>query len=70
MKQGKIYSQIIIAALALLVVGYLAFSLVSNVYTPTVTTVAIAYEAGEGCAVMGYVVREETVLTSTSPIVV
>ncbi|MFI3313364.1 MAG: HlyD family efflux transporter periplasmic adaptor subunit, partial [Eubacteriales bacterium] len=59
-----------IAALALLVVGYLVFSLVSNVYTPTVTTVAIAYEAGEGCAVMGYVVREETVLTSTSPIVV
>ncbi len=70
MKQGKFYSSIITAILALSVVGYLAYSLFSTVYAPTSTTIAVAYEAGEGYAVMGYVVRDETTLTSSSPIVV
>lgn len=70
MKQGKYYTKIIVAVLFLTVVGYLAFSLISNVYTPTVTTTALEYETGAGCAVMGYVVREETILSTVSPIVV
>ncbi len=70
MKQGKFYTKFIVGASFLAVVGYLVYALFANLYSPLATTIALEYEAGEGYGVMGYVVREETVLTANSPIIV
>ena len=70
MKQGKIYNKITIAVLLLCVLLYLAYAIISAIGQPLTTTLAVEYEAGEGSNVTGYVVREETVLTSPYDITV
>lgn len=64
MKQGKIYNKIILALVLAAVVLYMAYAVVSAVREPLTTTRAIEFEAGEGCSVDGWIVRDEQVLTS------
>ncbi len=68
MKQGKFYIQIMMVIFFCAIVGYLGFSLLSSFYSPMTTTVAMEYEARDAIVVSGYVVREETVLTTSSAI--
>ena len=70
MKQGKIYNKITMAVLLLCVLLYLAYAIISAIGQPLTTTLAVEYEAGEGGSVTGYVVREESVLTSPYDITV
>jgi len=70
MKQGKIYNKIIMAALFCAIVGYMGFSLFSSLRATFQTSPIMEYEAGEGYAVTGYVVRDEEVLTSSWPITI
>ncbi len=68
MKQGKFYMQIMMVIFFCAIVGYLGFSLFSVFNTPLTTTVAMEYEARDALVVPGYVVREETILTTFSAI--
>ncbi len=68
MKQGKFYMQIMMVIFFCAIVGYLGFSLFSVFNTPLTTAVAMEYEARDALVVPGYVVREETILTTFSAI--
>lgn len=70
MKQGKVYNKIIIALVIAVIVCYGAYSVFSAVNAPLTTVQAAEYEAGNGCRVTGFVVRQETVLTSPQAITV
>lgn len=70
MKQGKIYTKLILLALLLAVLCYLGYAVFSALHEPLATVLAIEYEAGAGCHTQGYVVRDETVLTSQYAITV
>lgn len=64
MKQGKIYTKLILGLLVAAVAAYMGFAVLRTLETPLSTVRAIEYEAGTTCRATGYVVREETVLTS------
>lgn len=64
MKQGKIYTKLILGLLLSAVVAYMGFALLRTLEAPLSTVRAIEYEAGTTCRVTGFVVRDETVLTS------
>lgn len=64
MKQGKIYTKVILWVFLAAVVCYFGWYIFSAVYAPLTTEIAIEYEAGSGCYTTGYVVREETVIHS------
>ncbi len=64
MKQGKIYNKLILALLLGAVVCYMGFAVFRALRAPLRTVQAVAYEAGTSCRAVGFVARDETVLTS------
>lgn len=70
MKQGKIYTKLILGLLLAAVTAYMGFALLRTLEAPLSTVRAIEYEAGTTCRVTGYVVRDESVLTSPYSITV
>ena len=64
MKQGKIYTKVILWLFLGAVVCYFGYYIFSAVYAPLTTATAIEYEAGSGSYTTGYVVREEQVVLS------
>lgn len=64
MKQGKLYTKLILWIFLAAVVCYFGYYVFSAVYAPLTTVTAIEYEAGAGSYTTGYVVRDETVIQS------
>jgi len=64
MKQGKVYTKIILGIFLVAVFCYFGYYIFSAIYAPLTTTTAISYEAGTGSYTTGYVVRQETVVSS------
>ena len=64
MKQGKIYTKIILWIFLAAVVCYFAYYVFSAIYAPLATVTAIEYEAGSGSYTTGYVVRQESIVQS------
>ena len=64
MKQGKIYTKIILGIFLVAVLCYFGYYIFSAIYAPLTTTTAIAYEAGTGSYTTGFVVRQETLVGS------
>ena len=64
MKQGKIYTKIVLWVFLAAVVCYFGYYVFSAIYAPLTTVTAIEYEAGSGSYTTGYVVREESVVLS------
>ena len=70
MKQGKVLIRVIMILFLIVVLGYVGYAVYSAVHDPLTTSVVIEYEAGEACFTTGYVLRDESVLTSRYPITV
>ncbi len=70
MKQGKIYNKLIMALLLIAILCYMGYAVLQALREPMTTVQAIEYGAGAGCHSTGYVVRDETVLTSPYAITV
>ncbi len=70
MKQGKVYNKVIVALVIAVIVCYAAYAVFSAVHVPLTTVQAAEYEAGNGCRVTGFVVRQEALLTSPHAITV
>ncbi len=70
MKQGKVLIRIIMILFLIVVLGYVGYAVYNAVHDPLTTSVVIEYEAGEACFTTGYVLRDESVLTSRYPITV
>ena len=64
MKQGKLYTKIILWVFLAAVVCYFAYYVFSAIYAPLTTVTAIEYEAGAGSYTTGYVVRQESIVQS------
>ena len=64
MKQGKVYTKIILCIFLAAVLCYFGYYIFSAIYAPLTTTTAIAYEAGTGSYTTGFVVRQETLVSS------
>lgn len=64
MKEGKIYTKVILWIFLAAVVCYFGYYMISAVYAPLTTAAAIEYEAGTGSYTTGYVVRDEAVIRS------
>lgn len=64
MKEGKVYTRVILWIFLAAVVCYFGYYMISAVYAPLTTAVAIEYEAGTGSYTTGYVVRDEAVMRS------
>lgn len=65
MKEGKVYTKVILWIFLAAVVCYFGYYILSAVYAPLTTAAAIEYEAGTGSYTTGYVVRDEAVMRST-----
>lgn len=65
MKQGNLYTKLILWLFLAAVVCYFGYYVISAVYAPLTTVTAIEYEAGAGAYLTGYVVREESPIYST-----
>lgn len=65
MKQGSIYTRVILWLFLAAVVCYFGYYVVTAVYAPLTTETAIEYEAGGGAYTTGYVVRQESLIYST-----
>lgn len=70
MKQGRIFLRVVTVLFFAAVLCYLGYAIFQAVYDPLTTSVVLEYEAGEACFTTGYVVRDESVLTSRYPITV
>lgn len=70
MKQGKHYTTIILWILLTAIVAYLGYSVIHSLYDPLTTVTAVEYEAGHGYYATGLVVREESLIQSSSAITV
>ena len=68
MKQGTLFTKIIFAVLLVALLAYIILAAFSAMKTSITTVTALAYEAGEGLSTTGFVVRDETVLTSDAAI--
>lgn len=64
MKQGKLYTKLILWVFLAAVVCYFGYYVFSAIYAPLTTVTAIEYEAGSGSYTTGYVVREESLVLS------
>ncbi len=64
MKQGKFYTKLILWIFLAAVVCYFGYYIFRTIYAPLVTTTAIEYEAGTGSYTTGFVVRDESVVSS------
>lgn len=65
MKQGKIYTKVILWIFLGAVVCYFGYYIFSALYAPLTTAAAIEYEAGSGSYTTGYVVRDESVVKTS-----
>lgn len=65
MKQGNIYTKVILWIFLAAVVCYFGYYVFTAVYAPLTTVTAIEYEAGSGAYTTGYVVRQEDAILST-----
>ena len=63
-KEGKVYTKVILWIFLLAVVCYFGYYVISAIYAPLTTAAAIEYEAGTGSYTTGYVVRDEEVIRS------
>ena len=68
MKQGKVYTKVILWIFLAAVICYFGYYIFSAIHEPLVTTTAIEYEAGAGCYTTGLVVREEVVVRARNNI--
>lgn len=64
MKQGRRYTTLIGLIFLGAILAYFAYHIVSSVSQPLTTAEIIEYEAGAGCYTTGFVVRDETYITS------
>lgn len=64
MKQGKVYTKVILWIFLAAVVCYFGYYIFSALYAPLTTAVAMDYEAGAGSYTTGFVFRDETVIRS------
>ena len=64
MKQGKLYTKVILWLFLGAVVCYFGYYVFSAIYAPLTTATAMEYEAGSGSYTTGYVVREEQLVLS------
>lgn len=62
MKQGKVYTKVVLWIFLAAVVCYFGYYIFSAVYSPLTTAVAMEYEAGSGSYTTGYVLRDETLV--------
>ena len=62
MKQGKVYTKVVLWIFLAAVVCYFGYYIFSAVYSPLTTAIAIEYEAGSGSYTTGYVLRDETLV--------
>ena len=69
MKQGEKFLQRLMLLLTAVVLSYFGYAAWRYFSAPLATVTALRYEASEGASAVGYVVREETVLTASQPIV-
>lgn len=69
-KSGKFYNRIIVFLVFLALVVYGVYLTVDYFRDPLSTIPAVEVEVSEGCQVEGWIVREEQLLTSASPITV
>lgn len=70
MKQGDKFIRLIMILLAAAVLSYFGYAAYDYLSEPIATVTALEYEASVGVTATGYVVREETQLTSSHPITV
>ena len=70
MKQGKVLIRVIMILFLFVVLCYVGYAVYGALHDPLTTSVVIEYEAGEACFTTGYVLRDESVLTSRYPITV
>lgn len=64
MKQGKVYTKVVLWIFLAAVICYFGYYIFSAVYSPLTTAVAMEYEAGSGSYTTGYVLRDETLVRS------
>ena len=64
MKQGNIYTKLVLWVFFAAVVCYFAYYVFTAIYAPLTTVTAIEYEAGSGSYTTGYVVRQENAVLS------
>lgn len=64
MKQGKVYTRVILWIFLAAVVCYFGYYIFSALYAPLTTAIAMEYEAGTGSYTTGYVFRDENVIRS------
>ena len=70
MKQGRTYLNIVVVVIAVAVVLYFGLSILHTSNDGYTTYRAVVYEVGDGITTSGFVVRDETVITSGENIVV
>ncbi|MEA4966442.1 MAG: HlyD family efflux transporter periplasmic adaptor subunit [Oscillospiraceae bacterium] len=70
MKQGEKFIRLIMILLAAVVLAYFGYAAYGYLAAPLTTVTALEYEASVGVTAAGYVVRQETQLTSSYPITV
>ena len=70
MKQGKRYTTVIGLIFLAAIIAYFGYNVASSLSEPLTTSTVIEYEAGAGCYTTGFVVRDESLITSSSDITV
>ena len=70
MKQGKHYTTVILWIFLAAIAAYFGYNVISSLTEPLTTATVIEYEAGAGCYTTGFVVRDETLITSSYDITV
>ena len=70
MKQGKHYTTVILWIFLAAIAAYFGYNVISSLTEPLTTATVIEYEAGAGCYTTGFVVRDESVITSSYDITV
>ena len=70
MKQGKRYTTVIGLIFLAAIIAYFGYNVASSLSEPLTTSTVIEYEAGAGCYTTGFVVRDESLITSSYDITV
>ncbi len=70
MKQGDRFLKAVVAVICVVVVLYVALSLIKNAENHYYTYTAVLYEVGDGLSTSGFVVRDEQAIESSKSIVV
>lgn len=69
-KQGEFYLKLVSILLTVVIVAYVLFSVLLNSGSSYASETAVYCEVGDGVTVSGFVVRSESVVLSSAPIVV